>query len=62
MQCTSWIREDVNWSKDPDANIVHVTFESTDPEFAAQLVNILTYCAGELIMQENQALSDEAVK
>ena len=57
-----WIREDVYWSKDPDANIVHVYYESPDPKFAAQLVNILTHCAGVLMMQENQALSDEAVK
>lgn len=58
----SWIREDVNWSKDPEANIVRVSYESTDPEFAAQLVNVLGHCAGVLMMQENQALSDEAVR
>jgi capsular exopolysaccharide synthesis family protein len=58
----NWIREDVSWSKDPDANIVRVSYESTDPEFAAHLVNVLTHCAGVLMMKENQALSDEAVK
>jgi capsular exopolysaccharide synthesis family protein len=57
-----WIRDDVNWSKVPDANIVRVSHESSDPEFSAQLVNVLTHCAGVLMMQENQALSDEAVK
>ena len=57
-----WIREDVNWSKDSDSNIVRVSYESSDPEFAAQLVNVLTHCAGVLMMKENQALSDEAVK
>lgn len=58
----AWIRDDVSWSKEPDSNIVRVSYESTDPEFAAQLVNILTRCAGVLMMKENQALSDEAVK
>jgi len=57
-----WIREDVNWSKDPNANIVRVSYESSDPEFSSQLVNVLTHCAGVLMMKENQALSDEAVK
>jgi tyrosine-protein kinase Etk/Wzc len=58
----TWIREDVSWAKDPNANIVHVAYESSDPKFAAQLVNVLSHCAGVLMMQENQALSDEAVK
>lgn len=57
----SRIRE-VYWQKDPSANIVHVAYEDSDPEFAARLVNVLTHCAGVLMMQENQALSDEAVK
>ncbi len=58
---STWIR-DVSWYKDPSANIVYVSYESSDPEFAAELVNVLTHCAGVLMMQENQALSDEAVK
>ncbi len=53
---------DVEWSKDPKANIVRVFYLCPDPEFAAQLVNVLSECAGLLMMQENQALSDEAVK
>jgi len=53
---------DVYWRKDSRANIVHVSYQSTDPEFAAQLVNVMTRCAGDLMMQENQALSDEAVR
>lgn len=53
---------DVEWSKDPKANIVRVYYLSHDPEFAARLVNVLSECAGLLMMQENQALSDEAVK
>jgi len=53
---------DVYWRKDSRANIVHVSYASTDPVFAAQLVNVMTHCAGVLMMQENQALSDEAVK
>lgn len=56
-----WISQ-VRWYKDPVANIVHVSYENADAEFAAQLVNILTHCAGVLMMQENQALSDEAVR
>jgi len=53
---------DVVWYKDSSANIVYVSYSSTDPEFAAKLVNVLTHCAGLLMMQENQAISDEAVK
>ncbi len=53
---------DVGWYKDPSANIVNVYYFSEDPEFAAKLVNVLSYCAGLLMMQENQAMSDEAVK
>ena len=56
-----WVR-DAAWNKDPDANIVYVSYESSDPEFAAQLVNVLSYSAGKLMMQENRAQSDEAVK
>ncbi len=56
-----WVR-DVNWYKDPTANIVYVSYSASDPEFAAQLVNVLTRCAGQLMMRENQAQSDEAVK
>lgn len=58
---SEWVRQ-VNWRKDPSANIVYVSYKSSDPEFAARLVNVLTHCAGLLMMQENQALSDEAVK
>ncbi len=57
----SMIRK-VRWYKDPSANIVYVSYEASDPEFAAQLVNVLSYCAGVLMMKENQAQSDEAVK
>ncbi|MEN7972428.1 MAG: polysaccharide biosynthesis tyrosine autokinase [Verrucomicrobiota bacterium] len=57
-----WVRDDVSWFKEPNANIVRVSYESPDPKFAAQLVNVLTHCAGVLMMQENQALSDEAVR
>ncbi|VGO14798.1 Putative tyrosine-protein kinase in cps region [Pontiella desulfatans] len=53
---------DVNWYKDPSANIVYVSYLSTNPEFAAKLVNVLSHCAGLLMMQENQTMSDEAVK
>ncbi len=52
----------VGWSKDRKANIVRVVAESPDPLFAAQLVNVLSYCSGALMIQENQALSDGAVK
>lgn len=52
----------VEWSKDPDANIVRVSYVSPYPRFAANLVNVLSDCAGQLMMEENQALSDEAVK
>ncbi len=52
----------VAWWKDPKANIVKVSYTSSNPEFAARLVNVLSECAGMLMMQENQALSDEAVK
>ncbi|MDF7826680.1 polysaccharide biosynthesis tyrosine autokinase [Pontiellaceae bacterium B12227] len=52
----------VTWYKDSSADIVYVSYKDSDPEFAAQLVNVLTYCAGVLMMEENQALSDEAVK
>ena len=57
----SSIRE-VSWSKDQNANIVYVSCEGSDPKFAARLVNVLSHCAGLLMMQENQALSAEAVK
>lgn len=53
---------DVSWYKDPSANLVYVSFEFPDPEFAAKLVNVMSHCAGLLMMQENQASSDEAVK
>jgi capsular exopolysaccharide synthesis family protein len=53
---------DVNWDKDGAANIVYVSYISEDPKFAAKLVNILSHCAGELMLQENKAMSDEAVK
>jgi capsular exopolysaccharide synthesis family protein len=56
-----WVR-DAEWNKDPDANIVYVSYESDDPQFAAQLVNVLSHSAGMLMMQENRAQSDEAVK
>jgi len=53
---------DVEWKKDSDANIVRVTFSSPYPRFAANLVNVLSECAGQLMMEENRAQSDEAVK
>ncbi len=53
---------DVVWYKDASANIVYVSYQSPDPEFAAKLVNVMSHCAGLLMMQENQAISDEAVK
>jgi capsular exopolysaccharide synthesis family protein len=56
-----WIR-DVNWHKDASANIVYVSYFSENPEFAAKLVNVLSHCAGKLMMDENKAVSDEAVK
>lgn len=52
----------VTWYKDSNADIVYVSYKDSDPEFAARLVNVLTYCAGVLMMEENQALSDEAVR
>ena len=52
----------VGWSKDRKSNIVRVVAESADPVFAAQLVNVLSYCSGVLMIQENQALSDGAVQ
>lgn len=55
------IRE-VQWSKDPQANIVTVSYNNPSPEFAAKLVNVLTHCAGLLMMQENKAQSDKAVE
>ncbi len=58
----AYLIRDVYWRKDPKANIVRVSYDSSDPEFAARLVNMMTHCAGVLMMQENQALSDEAVK
>jgi capsular exopolysaccharide synthesis family protein len=56
-----WVRK-VQWWKDSQANIVRVSFSSPDAEFAAGLVNVMTVCAGELMMQENRALSDGAVQ
>jgi capsular exopolysaccharide synthesis family protein len=56
------LRENVTWSKDRKANIVRVTAEYDDPKVAAQLVNVLTYCAGTLMIQENQDQSDGAVQ
>lgn len=56
-----WV-QDVIWHKDPNANIVYVTYEASDPDFAAQLVNVLAKCAGMLMMRENQEQSEEAVK
>jgi len=53
---------DVQWEKDPNANIVYVSYEFSDAELAARLVNVLAFCAGELMVQENQALSDGAVR
>lgn len=52
----------VEWTKDRKSNIVRVAVESPDAGFAAQLANVLTYCAGALMIQENQALSDGAVQ
>lgn len=56
-----WVRN-VSWYKDPNANIVSVSYAASDPDFAAKLVNIVSHCAGLLMMQENRAQSDEAVK
>lgn len=56
------IRSSVSWSKDNKANIVRVSVVSSDPEFAARLANTLSVSAGELMIRENQALSDGAVK
>ena len=56
-----WIRR-VSWYKDPNSNIVHVSFDHTDPEFAARLVNVLVDCSGKLMMQENQELIEIAVE
>ena len=56
------IREEVRWYKDPSANIVYVSYHSENPEFAVRVVNVLSHCAGLLMMQENQAVSDGAVK
>lgn len=56
------IREEVSWHKDPSANIVYVSYRSENPEFSARVVNVLSHCAGLLMMQENQAISDGAVK
>ncbi|MDF7806274.1 polysaccharide biosynthesis tyrosine autokinase [Pontiellaceae bacterium B12219] len=53
---------DVAWRKDSSANIVYVSYQSSDAEFASKLVNVMSHCAGLLMMQENQAISDEAVK
>ncbi len=55
------IRE-VRWRKDPDANIVRVSYACPYPRFAANLVNVLSDCAGILMQDENKAQSDEAVK
>ncbi|MCK5921778.1 MAG: polysaccharide biosynthesis tyrosine autokinase, partial [Methylococcales bacterium] len=56
------MRRHVTWSKDRKANIVRVTAEHADPKYAAQLVNVLTYCSGTLMIQENQRQSDGAVQ
>ncbi|MDF7799417.1 polysaccharide biosynthesis tyrosine autokinase [Pontiellaceae bacterium B1224] len=53
---------DVGWRKDGTANIVYVSYYNENPEFAAKMVNVLSHCAGLLMMQENQAVSEEAVK
>lgn len=57
-----YVRRNVNWSKDKRSNIVRVSTMSPDPRFAAQLINVLSYSAGALMIQENQALSDGAVQ
>lgn len=56
------VRRRVEWRKDKKSNIVRISMDSTDPLFAAQMVNVLSYCAGELMVKENQASSDGAVK
>ena len=53
---------DVTWRRDPSANIVRVSFLSPHPRFAANLVNVLSDCAGILMREENREQSDEAVK
>lgn len=62
LSALSMLIRDVSWQKDPKANIVRVACYNPNPEFAARLVNVLSDCAGLLMMQENQAQSDEAVK
>lgn len=57
----SLVRE-VEWHRDPKANIVHVSYRNSNGEFAAKLVNVLVHCSGLLMIQENQSVSDEAVK
>ncbi|MBN2161950.1 MAG: polysaccharide biosynthesis tyrosine autokinase [Pontiellaceae bacterium] len=56
------IIRDVQWYKDPKADIVTVYYLCSDPEFGAKLVNVLTDCAEVLMMQENKAQSEVAVK
>ncbi|QBG45943.1 polysaccharide biosynthesis tyrosine autokinase [Verrucomicrobia bacterium S94] len=56
-----WVRQ-VGWYKQGNANIVHVSFQSPDPEFAAQLVNVMIEAAGVLMERDNKELSDGAVK
>ncbi|WP_168433393.1 GumC family protein [Pontiella sulfatireligans] len=56
-----WVRQ-VYWWKDGQANIVHISFECPDAEFAAQLVNVMIDCASKLMVQENKARSDGAVQ
>ncbi len=53
---------DAEWVKDADANVVRVSYASPYPLFAVHLVNVLSHCAGELMMEENRLRSDEAVK
>ena len=61
-ELAEYVRKNVEWTKDRKANIVRVSAESPDPVFAAQLVNVLSYCSGALMIQENQTLSDGAVQ
>ncbi|MDZ8117763.1 polysaccharide biosynthesis tyrosine autokinase [Pontiella agarivorans] len=56
-----WVRQ-VGWYKQGNANIVHVSFRCPDPEFAAQLVNVMIESAGLLMERDNKELSDGAVK
>ena len=58
----AFMRHQVEWTKERNANIVRVSADSPDARMAAQLVNVLIYCSGELMIRENEAQSDGAVE